>query len=84
MNIQESKKKLEEALQDFIVAQYGEDHFLGDYVFSVQVLDMTEGVNTKRALYMHDGRGQFHSLRGLTEEQADYLIELKEEERNKQ
>lgn len=83
MNIQESKKNLENALQDYIIAQYGEDHFLGDYIFSVQVLDMSEGVNTKQALYMHDGRGQFHSLRGLTAEQDDYLNELKEEEKQK-
>jgi hypothetical protein len=79
-NIQESKKKLEEALQEFVVAQYGEEHWLGDYVFSAVVLDMNDTGGPQRNHYLHDGRGAFHSMRGLTEEQADWLIDLKEEE----
>jgi len=30
--------------------------------------------------YLHDGKGAFHSQRGLVEEHADWLIELKAEE----
>lgn len=78
-NIQTAKKNLENALQQFVEAQYGPGHWLGDYVFSACVLDMNGG--PQQNLYLHDGRGAFHSMRGLTEEQADWLIELKEEER---
>lgn len=78
-NIQESKAKLEAAMQEFVTANYGEGFWMQDYIFSVQVVDMS--VDTPRHMYLHDGRGAFHSLRGLTEEQADYLIELKEEEK---
>lgn len=82
-DIQRTKKNLEAAMQAFIVAQYGPDHWLGDYVISACVIDMT--VNTsgpQRNLYLHDGRGPFHSMRGLVEESADWLIEMKEEERS--
>jgi len=82
IDIHEAKKKLENALQEFITANYGPNHWLGDYVFSAAVVDM--GVVDQGAqanLYLHDGRGAFHSMRGLTEEQADWLIDLKEEER---
>lgn len=78
-DIQEAKKNLESALQAFIVTQYGAGHWLGDYVLSAHVLDMNGGPQNN--LYLHDGRGAFHSMRGLTEEQADWLIEMKEEER---
>jgi hypothetical protein len=79
MDIQEAKAKLESALTDFIVAQYGPEHWLGDYVVSAVVLDMSKNSDMRHNLYLHDGRGAFHSMRGLTEEQADWLIELKEE-----
>jgi hypothetical protein len=78
-NIQEAKKNLETALQEFVIAQYGDGHWLGDYVLSACVLDMNNGPQNNH--YLHDGRGAFHSMRGLTEEQADWLIEMKEEER---
>jgi hypothetical protein len=81
-DIQAAKKKLENALQEFITANYGPDHWLGDYVFSAAVVDMNvvdRGASAN--LYLHDGRGAFHSMRGLTEEQADWLIDLKEEEK---
>jgi len=80
-DIQEAKKNLEQALQRFVVAQYGPSHWLGDYVLSACVLDMSGDGGAQTNHYMHDGRGAFHSMRGLTEEQADWLIELKEEER---
>lgn len=80
MDILEAKAKLESALTDFIVAQYGPEHWLGDYVLSAVVLDMSKTSDTRQNLYLHDGRGPFHSMRGLTEEQADWLIEMKEEE----
>lgn len=81
-DIQSAKQKLEQALQDFVIAQYGENHWLGDYVFSANVIDMTVvDQGAAQNLYIHDGRGAFHSMRGLTEEQADWLIELKEEEK---
>lgn len=80
-NIQDAKKKLESALTEFIIAQYGPEHWLGDYVVSACVLDMSPSGSNRQNLYLHDGRGAFHSMRGLTEEQADWLIELKEEER---
>jgi len=78
-NIPAAKKNLEEALQRFVNAQYGPGHWLGDYVLSACVLDMNAGPQNNH--YLHDGRGAFHSMRGLTEEQADWLIEMKEEER---
>lgn len=82
LDIHEAKKKFEAALQDLVLANYGPDHWLGDYVFSCVVVDMSVGTDGPQAnLYMHDGRGAFHSMRGLTEEQADYLIDLKEEEK---
>lgn len=80
-NIQECKKNLEAALQAYVVSQYGDDHWLGDYVLSAVVVDMGVEGGPQRNHYLHDGRGAFHSMRGLTEEQADWLIELKEEER---
>lgn len=80
-DIQSAKKNLEEALQRFVVAQYGPTHWLGDYVLSAVVLDMSGNGGAQTNHYLHDGRGAFHSMRGLTEEQADWLIELKEEER---
>jgi hypothetical protein len=77
-----AKKKFEDALQELIVANYGPDHWLGDYIFSAVVIDMSvEGNGPRQNNYLHDGRGAFHSMRGLTEEQADYLIDLKEEEK---
>lgn len=77
-----AKRNLEAALQEFVIAHYGPDHWLGDYVFSAVVVDMSVSSNGPKANhYLHDGRGPFHSMRGLTEEQADWLIELKEEER---
>lgn len=78
---QAAKKKLEAAMQEFVETEYGKDFWLGDYVFSIQVLDMTEGGHRGANHYLHDGRGPFHSMRGLTEEQADWLIDLKDEER---
>lgn len=81
-DIQDTRKKLEDALQAYVTAQYGSDHWLGDYVLSAVVIDMSVESNGPRANnYLHDGRGAFHSMRGLTEEQADWLIELKDEER---
>lgn len=81
-DIQAAKKNLEDALQAYVVANYGPDHWLGDYVFSAVVIDMSlESNGPRQTMYLHDGRGPFHSMRGLTEEQADYLIDLKEEEK---
>lgn len=79
-SIQETKKKFEAALQEFVVAQYGENYWLGDYVFSAVVLDMNVNGGPQANHYLHDGRGAFHSMRGLTEEQADWLIDMKAEE----
>jgi hypothetical protein len=82
VDIQSAKKNLEAALQAFVTANYGPDHWLGDYIFSAVVVDMSvSSIGPQANKYLHDGRGAFHSMRGLTEEQADYLIELKEEER---
>lgn len=81
MDIREAKDNLENALNDFAVASYGPGHWLGDYVFSAHVLDMREGVDTRNNHYLHDGRGVYHSMRGLTEEQADWLIDMKQEEK---
>lgn len=81
LSIQEAKANLEKAMQDFVTTQYGQDHWMQDYIFSVQVVDMSiDGVQQNH--YLHDGRGPYHSLRGLTEEQSDYLIDLKMEERD--
>lgn len=78
-NIQEAKAKLEAALQEFVVANYDDNHYLGDFVVSCSVIDMAG--NPQQHKYLHSGRGAFHSLRGLVKESADYLIELKEEEK---
>ena len=77
----DARKKFEDALQEYIVAEYGQDHWVGDYVLSAVVLDMTDHANPNASQYFHTGRGPFHSQRGLTEEQADWLVDLKEEER---
>jgi hypothetical protein len=80
-DIQTAKQNLENALQEFVSANYGPGHWMQDYIFSVQVVDMTvEGLT--QHMYLHDGRGAYHSLRGLTEEQSDYLIDLKMEEKD--
>lgn len=80
-DIQTAKENLEKAMQEFVTANYGPDHWMQDYIFSVQVVDMSiDGVQQNH--YLHDGRGPYHSLRGLTEEQSDYLIDLKMEERD--
>ena len=77
----DAKKKLEEALTEFIVAEYGEDHWLGDYVLSAVALDMTPGAHPDATHILHTGRGPYHSQRGLTEEQVDWLVDLKMEEK---
>lgn len=78
----EAKKKMEEAMQEYVFAEYGDrNHLLGDYVLSAVVLDFGETGSNQRNHYLHLGRGAFHSMRGLTEEQADWLIDLKEEEK---
>ena len=77
----EAKKKFEDALQEYIVSEYGEDHWVGDYVLSAVVLDMTAGANPNASQYFHTGRGPYHSQRGLTAEQDDWLTDLKMEER---
>lgn len=76
---QKAKKKLELALQEYVRAQYDDHHFLGDWVLSCVVVNLKG--SEKENNYLHDGSGAFHSMRGLTEEQADWLIELKEEEK---
>ena len=77
-DIRTAKDNLEKAMQEFVTANYGEGHWMADYVFSMNVIDMSvDGL--QRNLYLHDGRGAFHSMRGLTEEQADWLIDLKEQ-----
>lgn len=81
MNRQEAKANLEAALQDYVIAQYGPDHWVGDYVLSAVVLDMSSTGNPDKTHYIHDSRGAAHSVRGLTEEQADWLIDLRQEER---
>lgn len=78
----EAKKKLEDALTEYIVAEYGPDHWLGDYVMSVVVLDMTPGAYPEATNILHTGKGPYHAQRGLTEEQSDWLIDLKMEERD--
>lgn len=81
-DMQTAKKNLEKALQEFVTANYGPDHWLGDYIFSAVVVNMQVGGDgVEQNLYLHDGRGAFHSRRGLSEEHADYLIDLKEEEK---
>lgn len=77
----EARKKFEDALQEYIVSEYGEDHWLGDFVMSVVVLDMTSGANPNATQIFHTGKGPYHAQRGLTEEQSDWLIDLKMEER---
>lgn len=79
MTIQEARKKLESAIQEYVRAQYDDQHYLGDWVMSCVVINLNG--SEKEHHYMHDGNGAFHSMRGLTEEQADWLIELKEEEK---
>lgn len=77
----EARKKFEDALAEYIVAEYGPDHWLGDYVMSVAVIDMTDNAHPGASHYFHTGKGPYHSQRGLTEEQSDWLIDLKMEER---
>lgn len=77
----EARKKFEKSLQEYIVAEYGPDHWLGDFVLSAVVLDMTEGAQPDSSHYLHTGKGPYHSQRGLTEEQVDWLVDLKMEER---
>ncbi len=75
----QAKENLEKAIGEYVAETAGKDHWAGDYVLSVVVLDMN-GIPEKSE-YIHTGRGPFHSMRGLTEEQADWLVELKMEER---
>jgi len=74
-----SREKLEAQIQEFVTANFGDGHYMCDYVISVSVVDMSiEGMQQTK--YLHDGKGPFHSMRGLTEEQADWLIDLRTEE----
>ena len=73
----EARKKLEAALQEFVIANYGEEYWLGDYVLSAVVLDMAG--DPSKSTYMHHYRGPFHSIRGLTAEQVDFLTDLRQE-----
>lgn len=77
----DAKKKLEDALTEFIVSEYGPDHWLGDYVMSVVVMDMSPTAQPDATHILHTGRGPHHSQRGLTTEQEEWLIDLKMEER---
>lgn len=80
-DIDRTKKNLEAAMQAFVTAQYGPDHWLGDYTFSAVVIDMNVGAGPQQTHYLHDGRGPAHSLRGLTVEQEEWLMDLRMEER---
>lgn len=80
----DARKKFEDALQEYITAEYGEDHWVGDFVMSVVVMDMTPTANPGATLIYHTGKGPYHSQRGLTEEQSDWLIDLKMEEREEE
>jgi len=78
MTIVQAKRNFEVALQNLIAAHYNENHWLGDYIVSASVVNMNGPVEETH--YLHDGKGAFHSQRGLVEEHADWLIELKAEE----
>jgi hypothetical protein len=74
-----TREQLEAKIQEFVTANFGEGHYMCDYVLSVSVVDMSvEGL--QKTKYLHDGKGAFHSMRGLTEEQQDWLMDLREEE----
>lgn len=77
----EARRKFENALQEYITSEYGEDHWASDFVLSVVVLDMTEGAHPGATHYFHTGKGPYHAQRGLTQEQDDWLTDLKMEER---
>ena len=79
-----ARKALEEALGAYIVAEYGADHWLGDYVIAASVLDMNPGAVPEATQLLHLGSGAYHSQRGLVEEASDWLIDLKLEEREDQ
>lgn len=81
-DIERTKANLEAAMQAYIVAQYGPDHWLGDYVLSAVVLDMSSGGGPDTTHYFHDSRGPSHSIRGLTIEQDEWLVDLRIEEKN--
>lgn len=78
----EARKKLEEALTAYINVEYGPDQWLGDYVISASFHDMRANAIPDATQLIHLGSGPFHSQRGLIIEASDWLIDLKEEEKN--
>lgn len=81
MNHREAKEKLEQAIQDFIIADFGEDHYMGDYIVVAHVVPMATGIPIQHNFYLHDGRGAPHSLSGLVNEAEDWVYDLKTEDR---
>jgi hypothetical protein len=78
-DILSKREELEAKIQEFVTANFGDGHYMCDYVISVSVVDMSvEGLQQTK--YLHDGKGAFHAMRGLTAEQEDWLFDLRSEE----
>lgn len=78
----EARRKLEEALTEYINVEYGPDQWLGDYVISASFHDMGANALPDATQLLHLGRGPYHSQRGLVDEAGDWLVDLKLEERD--